>query len=402
MIRANNTKVTFTITPAGFSAEYDKHAPEIYEFDEQNSTFMSAVENYLNPERTGILNDIRSSNMMDDVDASVANTSGEINLTSVVRAGTISAGGGSYAKRLSFTVQDISSYMVGEGDQAQEVRDEASTESESYYAGLQSITIGGTKVAPSWNGSAWQSDANTFNYDGGSGYAVFNIEAARDMGTVDLYFSGNTSADGVTLTLTDSAGQAKSYTINISGVRTDGPVMPVFSMSSALEAELELVGKDGFMTMWAFENMEVVFNSMGSAEDPLVWFFVTEKFDNDNFTEYGAAPTLSDDGVSGYYPFTYIYEDSGVGWTGDDVYNFAAGTLYGEKQYNGTAGASGTGYYRFTFYAMNDAGYITETGVSRYVKVDVTSPTNNTARVIPTRTTRSIPSAREGHLSADR
>ncbi len=378
MIRANNTKVTFTITPAEFSAEHDKYAPEIYEFDEQNSTFMSAVENYLNPASTGILNDIRSSNMTDDVDASAANTSGVINLTSVVRAGTISAGSGSYAKRLSFTVQDISSYMVGEGDQAQEVRDEASTESELYYAGLQSITIGGTQVTPSWNrnDSVWQSAANTFSYDGGSGYAVFNIEAARDMGTVDLYFSGNTSADGVTLTLTDSAGQAKSYTINISGVKTDGPDMPDFSMSSALEEELELVGKDGFMTMWAFENMEVVFNSMGSAEDPLVWFFVAEKFDNDKFAGYSAAPTLSDDGVSGYYPFTYIYEDSGVGWTGDDVYNFAAGTLYGEKQYNGTADAAGTGYYRFTFYAMNYAGYITETGVSRYVKVDVDSPTN--------------------------
>ena len=376
MIRANNTKVTFTITPAEkFSAEHDKYAPEIYEFDEQNSTFMSAVENYLNPASTGILNDIRSNNMTDDVDASVANTSGVINLTSVVRAGMISAGSGSYAKRLSFTVQDISSYMVGEGDQAQEVRDEASTESESYYAGLQSITIGGTQVTPSWKDSAWQSAANTFSYDGGSGYAVFNIEAARDMGTVDLYFSGNTSA-GVTLTLTDSAGQAKSYTINISGVKTDGPNMPEFSMSSALEAELELVGKDGFMTMWAFENMEVVFNSMGSAEDPLVWFFVAEKFDDDSIAGYSAAPTLSDDDVSGYYPFTYIYEDSGVGWTGDDVYNFAAGTLYGEKQYDGTAGAAGTGYYRFTFYAMNYAGYITETGVSRYVKVDVTSPTN--------------------------
>ena len=376
MIRANNTKVTFTITPAEkFSAEHDKYAPEIYEFDEQNSTFMSAVENYLNPASTGILNDIRSSNMTDDVDASAANTSGVINLTSVVRAGMISAGSGSYAKRLSFTVQDISSYMVGEGDQAQEVRDEASTESELYYAGLQSITIGGTQVTPSWKDSAWQSAANTFSYDGGSGYAVFNIEAARDMGTVDLYFSGNTSA-GVTLTLTDSAGQAKSYTINISGVKTDGPNMPEFSMSSALEAGLELVGKDGFMPMWAFENMEVVFNSMGSAEDPLVWFFVAEKFDDDKFAGYRAAPTLSDGGVSGYYPFTYIYEDSGVGWTGDDVYNFAAGTLYGEKQYDGTAGAAGTGYYRFTFYAMNYAGYITETGVSRYVKVDVTSPTN--------------------------
>ena len=383
MIRANNTKVTFTITPAEkFSAEHDKYAPEIYEFDEQNSTFMSAVENYLNPASTGILNDIRSSNMTDDVDASAANTSGVINLTSVVRAGTIRAGSGSYAKRLSFTVQDISSYMVGEGDQAQEVRDEASTESEFYYAGLQSITIGGTQVTPSWNknDSVWQSAANTFSYDGGSGYAVFNIEAARDMGTVDLYFSGNTSA-GVTLTLTDSAGQEKDYTINISGVKTDGPNMPEFSMSSALEEGLELVGKDGFMTMWAFENMEVVFNSMGSAEDPLVWFFVAEKFDDDSIAGYSAAPTLSDDDVSGYYPFTYIYEDSGVGWTGDDVYNFAAGTLYGEKQYNGTAGASGTGYYRFTFYAMNYAGYITETGVSRYVKVDVTSPTNNTATV---------------------
>lgn len=378
MIRANNTKVTFTITPAEFSKEHDKHAPEIYEFDEQNSTFMSAVENYLNPARTGILNDIRSSNMTDDVDASVANTSGVINLTSVVRAGMISANGGSYAKRLSFTVQDISSYMVGEGDQAQEVRDEASTESESYYAGLKSITIGGTTqvtLTPSWSDSVWQSAANTFSYGGGSGYAVFNIEAARDMGTVDLYFSGNTSA-GVTLTLEDSAGQAKSYTINISGVKTDGPNMPEFSMSSALEAGLELVGKDGFMPMWAFENMEVVFNSMGSAEDPLVWFFVAEKFDDDKFAGYRAAPTLSDGGVSGYYPFTYIYEDSGVGWTGDDVYNFAAGTLYGEKQYDGTAGAAGTGYYRFTFYAMNYAGYITETGVSRYVKVDVTSPTN--------------------------
>lgn len=379
MIRANNTKVTFTITPATeFSKEHDKHAPEIYEFDEQNSTFMSAVENYLNPARTGILNDIRSSNMTDDVDASAANTSGVINLTSVVRTGMISANGGSYAKRLSFTVQDISSYMVGEGDQAQEVRDEASTESESYYAGLKSITIGGTTqvtLTPSWSDSVWQSAANTFSYDGGSGYAVFNIEAARDMGTVDLYFSGNTSA-GVTLTLTDSAGQAKNYTINISGVRTDGPDMPKFSMSSALEAELELVGEDRFMTMWAFENMEVVFDSMGSAEDPLVWFFVAEKFDNDKFAEYSAAPTLSDDDVRGYYPFTYIYEDSGVGWTGDDVYNFAAGTLYGEKQYNGTAGVSGTGYYRFTFYAMNYAGYITEKGVSRYVKVDVTSPTN--------------------------
>lgn len=377
MIRANNTKVTFTITPAEkFSAEHDKHAPEIYEFDEQNSTFMSAVENYLNP-ATGILNDIKSSNMTDDVDASVANTSGVINLTSVVRAGMISANGGSYAKRLSFTVQDISSYMVGEGDQAQEVRDEASTESESYYAGLQSITIGGTQVTPSWDGndSVWQSAANTFSYDGGSGYAVFNIEAARDMGTVDLYFSGNTSA-GVTLTLTDSAGQAKSYTINISGVRTDGPSMPDFSMSSALEEGLELVGEDNFMTMWAFENMEVVFNGMGSAEDPLVWFFVAEKFDDNNIAEYSEAPTLSDGGVSGYYPFTYIYEDSGVGWTGDDVYNFAAGTLYGEKQYDGTADATGTGYYRFTFYAMNYAGYITETGVSRYVKVDVDSPTN--------------------------
>lgn len=379
MIRAKNTKVTFTITPAEkFSAEHDKYAPEIYEFDEQNSTFMSAVENYLNPARTGILNDIRSSNMTDDVDASAANTSGVINLTSVVRAGMISAGSGNYAKRLSFTVQDISSYMVGEGDQAQEVRDEASTESESYYAGLKSITIGGTTqvtLTPSWSDSVWQSAANTFSYDGGSGYAVFNIEAARDMGTVDLYFSGNTSA-GVTLTLTDSAGQAKSYTINISGVRTDGPAMPDFSMSSALEEGLELVGKDDFMTMWAFENMEVVFNSMGSAEDPLVWFFVAEKFDDDSIAGYSAAPTLSDDDVSGYYPFTYIYEDSGVGWTGDDVYNFAAGTLYGEKQYNGKAGAAGTGYYRFTFYAMNYAGYITETGVSRYVKVDVTSPTN--------------------------
>ncbi len=370
---AFNNKLTFTIEyNTGENAPKDAAAPGIIEIDDTagattiTSTLGDNLGTYLN-QNSGLYGNI-AGNLPEDNVTLAGNT---INMTGVaVRKGALPADGNGvsgYSKKLTLNIADYTDTGAPADD-----------EEAWYYSGLASVAASDGSSVGVGTTSAGFSYGSPTEDDSENGWIVWDLAAPRDEATVTIYFKDNTPAEGVEFTINDANGNAYSFNVVVDGIMDAASDIKGVDITSTWETGEPLMGGSFDAVEWAYGAFEPIFTNPGNGKDALIWFFDVEYSAADSGAFGGTAPpTLSQGSVTSYHPFTYSVVGSPEV---DGVYNFSgenAGKFFGYPTADGTAGATGTGYYRFTFYAMNYAGYITETGISRYVKADITNPTND-------------------------
>ena len=370
---AFNNKLTFTIEyNTGENAPKDAAAPGIIEIDDTagattiTSTLGDNLGTYLN-QNSGLYGNI-AGNLPED---NVTLAGDTINMTGVaVRKGALPADGNGvsgYSKKLTLNIADYTDTGAPADD-----------EEAWYYSGLASVAASnGSGVGVGTASAGFSYDSPAGGSSGENGWIVWDLAAPRDEATVTIYFKDNTPAEGVEFTIKDANGNAYSFNVVVDGIMDKASDISGVGITSTWETgDRPLMGDSFDAVEWAYGAFEPIFTNPGNGKDALIWFFDVEYSAADSDAFGGTAPTLSQGSVTSYHPFTYSVVGSPEV---DGVYNFSgenAGKFFGYPTADGEAGATGTGYYRFTFYAMNYAGYITETGISRYVKADITNPTN--------------------------
>ena len=282
----------------------------------------------------------------------------------IARADSISVGDGSYAKKLTVTVTDRN---ASGGN--------ASSTAAAYYAGVSTISIGGETTAVSYGSQVTATGTYTAdNGEAGSVYVEWTANAARDAGVLTLYFSHNTS-EALTLTLSDSGNNSTPITVNVGGIvyeETD-----ISGTTVGHNSTPQWVVADAADGSWAWVWQQTLGGlSMNNVPTtPTVWFYSVERADS---AAWGTAPAASDDSTAwGWQPLGYTTNGS----ASVSSYDFGTGAftfnnISGGTDINGRPGATGNGYYRFTFYAMNYAGFVSEDTITVYIKVDYATPTN--------------------------
>lgn len=350
----------FTITYSDSAAE--NYSPIITAVDSNNSTLTTDVGAYFNNSSPIASSITGSANSLRD---NVTPNSSSITMTqAIARADSISAGGGSYAKKLTVTVTDRN---ASGGN--------ASSTAAAYYAGVSTISIGGETTAVSYGSQV--TATGTYTADNGAEgrvYVEWTANAARDAGVLTLYFSHNTSK-ALTLTLSDSGNNSTPITVNVGGIvygETD-----ISGTTVGHNSTPQWVVADAADGSWAWVWQQTLGGlSMNNVPTtPTVWFYSVERADS---AAWGTAPAASDDSTAwGWQPLGYTTDGS----ASVSSYDFGTGafkfnTTSGGTDINGSLGATGNGYYRFTFYAMNYAGFVSSDTITVYVKVDCTAPAN--------------------------
>lgn len=374
-ICANKITITFTVSyNTGENAPKDAAAPGIIEIDDTagattiTSTLGDNLGTYLN-QKSGLYGNI-AGNLPEDNVTLAGNT---IKMTGVaVRKGALPADVNDvsgYSKKLTLNIADYTDTGAPADD-----------EEAWYYSGLASVAASDGSSVGVGTTSAGFSYGSPTEDDSENGLIVWDLAAPRDEATVTIYFKDNTPVEGVEFTIKDANGNTYSFNVVVDGIMdaaSDIKGVDITSTWETGEPLMGLMGGDRFDAVeWAYGAFEPIFTNPGNGKDALIWFFDVEYSAADPNAFGGTAPKLSQGSVTSYHPFTYSVVGSPEV---DGVYNFSgenAGKFFGYPTADGTPGATGTGYYRFTFYAMNYAGYITETGISRYVKADITNPTN--------------------------
>lgn len=363
-------KLTFTVEyNTGENAPKDAAAPGIIEIDDTagattiTSTLGDNLGTYLN-QNSGLYGNI-AGNLPEDNVTLAGNT---IKMTGVaVRKGVLPDGNGvsGYSKKLTLNIADYTDTGAPADD-----------EEAWYYSGLASVAASDGSSVGVGTTSAGFSYGSPTEDSSENGLIVWDLAAPRDEATVTIYFKDNTPVEGVEFTIKDANDNAYSFNVVVDGIMEEASDISGVDITSTWETGEPLMGNSFDAVEWAYGAFEPIFTNPGNGKDALIWFFDVEYSAADPNAFGETAPTLSQGSVTIYHPFTYsVVGSSEV----DGVYNFSgenAGKFFGYPTADGTAGATGTGYYRFTFYAMNYAGYITETGISRYVKADITNPTN--------------------------
>lgn len=372
-IRASAHNLVFTVAKS--SSQNDTSAPVITGVDNENSTLTTNVGQYFNNSSPIASSITGSANSLRD---NVTPNSSSITMTqAIARADSISAGGGSYAKKLTVTVTDRN---ASGGN--------ASSTAAAYYAGVSTISIGGATTAVSYGSQVTATGTYTAdNGEAGSVYVEWTANAARDAGVLTLYFSHNTS-EALTLTLSDSGNNSTPITVNVGGIvyeETDISGTTVEHNSTP-----QWVVADAADGSWAWVWQQTLGGlSMNNVPTtPTVWFYSVERADS---AAWGTAPAVGDY-TAEWYPLGYT-----MGSSTSASYDFGTGaftfnSISGGTDINGNVGATWNGYYRFTFYAMNYAGFVSSDTITVYVKVDYTAPANTVGLTYDTLDGTVIPS----------
>lgn len=353
-IKSKDPSVTFVVTPST-----DNNAP-VATVDSNNSTLATDIGAYVPSDSSLYDSIVSSANSLKDNISALPEEGGTINLTNAIaRAGSISANGNTYGKKLTLTVTDRN---VNGGN--------ASSTSTVYYAGVASISVtGNSTVSTGVSYGNLTTASFTYAAEGGgtgNGYVEWTATAARDKGALTIYFSANT-ASPISLVLSDSGGSSVTYTINVGGIKTEGNEIGMTVTHNTAGWIVTSVEDPSWAWVYNKTLSNILFSNSGASGDPLVWYYTVDKADSpDSFGEV----TAPNGDISTWYPFA-----SSTG-TLSLAYEFDQGTLGGCAQANNSVGATGIGYYRFTFYAMNYAGFKSDDTVTVYMKVDYTAPEN--------------------------
>lgn len=359
--KASGITVTFTVS---IPSTTDTSAPVITGVDNENSTLTTNVGQYFNNSSPIASSITGSANSLRD---NVTPNSSSITMTqAIARADSISVGDGSYAKKLTVTVTDRN---ASGGN--------ASSTAAAYYAGVSTISIGGATTAVSYGSQVTATGTYTAdNGEAGSVYVEWTANAARDAGVLTLYFSHNTS-EALTLTLSDSGNNSTPITVNVGGIVYEETDIGADGINASVShATSEWVVSSAGDDSWAWVYNQVLnsiqFANTSSETNYLVWFYSVERADS---AAWGTAPAVGDY-TAEWYPLGYTTGSSTSASYDFGGGSFAVGGRSGGTDINGNVGATGNGYYRFTFYAMNYAGFVSEDTITVYIKVDYATPTN--------------------------
>lgn len=349
----------FTITYSDSAAE--NYSPIITAVDSNNSTLTTDVGAYFNNSSPIASSITGSANSLRD---NVTPNSSSITMTqAIARADSISVGDGSYAKKLTVTVTDRN---ASGGN--------ASSTAAAYYAGVSTISIGGATTAVSYGSQVTATGTYTAdNGEAGSVYVEWTANAARDAGVLTLYFSHNTS-EALTLTLSDSGNNSTPITVNVGGIVYEETDISGTTMghNSTPQWVVTDAADDSWAWVWQQALGGLSMNNVPTT--PTVWFYSVERADS---AAWGTAPAASDDSTAwGWQPLGYTNGSASVSSYDFGTGAFTFNNISGGTDINGRPGATGNGYYRFTFYAMNYAGFVSEDTITVYIKVDCTAPTN--------------------------
>ena len=299
-----NTSIVFTVTlpeniPSDGSAPKYTGAWEANIFGEK--TFVDYTSDDFAPYRSG----------------SVTANSSSINLNTVATAANgFSVNGTNYAKKLTLNLSD--------GDDT----------SPTYYTGLAGVTIqkdGGV-----------QKTIDTTGTERDTGwYASYSVEAARDTGTLTLYFKENGT---YTVTVSDTGGLTLFLTVTVSGIDTKASV--------GATGATKYIDTDQGNLYWITEADVKQLTLRGVADDssiatnqPMVWFVDVAYSGKDGFP---AAPEDKSANISSWYRFA-------VGASTHLSSSDLSVTMIG----GGTQNLSLNGYYAMRVYGMDLTGNIT-------------------------------------------
>ena len=299
-----NTSIVFTVTlpeniPSDGSAPKYTGAWEANIFGEK--TFVDYTSDDFAPYRSG----------------SVTANSSSINLNTVATAANgFSVNGTNYAKKLTLNLSD--------GDDT----------SPTYYTGLAGVTIqkdGGV-----------QKTIDTTGTERDTGwYASYSVEAARDTGTLTLYFKENGT---YTVTVSDTGGLTLFLTVTVSGIDTTASV--------GATGATKYIDTDQGNLYWITEADVKQLTLRGVADDssiatnqPMVWFVDVAYSGKDGFP---AAPEDKSANISSWYRFA-------VGASTHLSSSDLSVTMIG----GGTQNLSLNGYYAMRVYGMDLTGNIT-------------------------------------------
>lgn len=391
-----DTTIKFTVSGlanGNFPLKSDTQAPQAIDGELTAFTEFSSLEGDVERFVSGGLNpetpqDYNASLLSEDKETGIVS----IDLTGVAtRKNVNEINGTKYAKMLSLDIYEISTEKY-EGDPQDLI----------YYAGLAGIKVGdvtesSTRSYPTSNGGQITGNVKSgpFSYGEGNrnGYYEWTLnDTGRSQGTLSLYFNDNVT--DLEVLVYDSGGNALTLQITVDGIKSGGDDMTgaagARGNASITEGTRMQDGAQDFNSLtWEWNELYPTFEDMGSGADAQVWFYAVKKFESDDAAASsgklytGGVNTFNEDGTPNSI-VTRGFDAIGYSVDGiftdniDDGYVFKAGeynagTFGGAKPINGGEW-TGSGWYRFEFYPMNYAGYLSTEPVVRLVKVDVDTP----------------------------
>lgn len=306
-IRAANNILTFTIKKTDSAMDYsDGTAPKYTGEWAANifgeKTFADSNSADFAPYRSG----------------SVGANSSSINLDKVATATNgFSVNGTTYAKKLTLNLED--------GDDT----------SSKYYTGLASVTIQKDDDDPTTIDTQYGTTGTASDTDW---YASYTVEAARDTGTLTLYFKANGTYN---ITVSDTGGLPLVLAVTVSGIE---------STASVAATSSQYFGTDSGNIYWVFEESAQSLSLRGAPASggtnlPMVWFVDVAYSAEDDFP---AAPEDKSADISSWTRFAF-------GANAQLTSSSSSVTVIG----GGTQDLSLSGYYAMRVYGMDLTGNIT-------------------------------------------
>lgn len=393
----DDTTITFKVSNLAendnFPLQSDRNGPVLNDVTgwTGESTLNGAMDGY-------VANNFGIEGQVDEMLDTVDSYAPVINLTESAARRSVNVIDGTnhrYAKSVTLTVYERT---INSGGTAGYEPDAGSVD---YYAGLGGLSFDNdgaslqTDVKYPTNSSDQVSGDNTvqgaFSYNGGSnnGYYIWTItDNERIYGTLTLYFNDNDP--DLHVYVYDSGGSYLDIKFNIDGIKNGGDDMTGASITDGTRM---LDGAQSFDSLtWEWNELYPTFKDMGGGADAQVWFYAVQKFESDEAAASsgklytGKGNTFDANGAPDGEDAIVTQGFDAIGYSVDGIFTdniddgyvfkageYNAGTFGGAKPINGGS-ATGSGWYRFEFYPMNYAGYLSTTPVVRLVKVDVDTP----------------------------
>lgn len=260
-----------------------------------------------------------------------------------------------YAKSVTINLQDL-----GQNGAA------ASGTQANYYAGLAGLSFnGGTQTPTVYDGGQ---DDGDIGY--GEGYYVWKVEAARDKGVLTLYFNDNVR--NLKVRVYDSGNSYLEITVNVEGIKSGGDDMNGRGVS--VTAGEYMTDDDNGKWLWDSETvLSPSFTNAGAGAYAQVWFYAVKRYDSLDDANKAIGVSTAEGSTKSWQPIGYSTNSDFRTVSGGLEFDISTGMLSSIPAVNGEGG-KGSGYYRFEFYNMNYAGYVSSSPVVRVVKVDIDTP----------------------------
>lgn len=268
-----------------------------------------------------------------------------------------------YAKKVQLNINEINA----DGGNA-------SVTQATYYAGLAGITVGSiTQQTATIYNSSFTHGAFTYSATEGTGDGYYHWKVndqGRTSGVLTLYFNDNVS--NLKVRVYDSGNSYLEITVNVEGIKSGGDNMN--SRGVSVTAGEYMTDKNDGKWLWNPETvLSPSFTNAGAGAYAQVWFYAVKRYDS--LTEANNAIGVTTTGsTTSWQPIGYSTNDSGFRTVSGGLrFDISTGMLSGIPAVN-SDGGNGSGYYRFEFYNMNYAGYVSSSPVVRVVKVDIDTP----------------------------